>query len=71
MTSLIILKQKIFVSGAFNGVTNNRGRRPDMLYMLYTCCQGTELMETYPKAVVINMWLYLGIHPFLICKILD
>ena len=29
-----ILKQKVFVSGAFNGFTNNRGRWPDMLYMV-------------------------------------
>ena len=30
-------------------------------------------METYHKAVgvIINMLLYLGIDPFLICKILD
>ena len=33
MTSPIILK-KVFVSGAFNGFTNNKGRWPNLLYMV-------------------------------------
>ena len=37
-------EKNVIVSGALNGFTNNRGRWPDMLYMVSvvaSCCQGT------------------------------
>ena len=47
MTSQVILKKKMsFISGAFNAFTNNKGRWPDMLYMVSlvatSVAKGTE-----------------------------